>query len=414
MVLVRKSIKQRYHPNTGILSVMEDFRQMTNDCIREGLEFEANGCNRQTPSMKKLSLLSYGRLRERYGGFSGYALCAISKAAGILSARRKSINRGFRTKRPHVSKPLLVSCYGFKIDNGRLVIHLGAETFESIPLNSHTKALLSNAALRVRSFTLTEKSLSLCVSKDVAETEQEPLGTMGIDRNLRNLAAGNAEIVTFYDMAEVVGLGENTRSIISSLKRPDVRIRRKIASKYGKRRAERTRQFLNLVSKRVVSEAKIRKLGIVLEDISGIRKLYRRGNRQGRSFRGKMNSWPFRELRRQIEYKAAWEGVPVIILTKGETRGTTMDCPRCGERLQVPIQSDEEHYRQLWCERCKRWRDRDVVAVLNISSRGWLRFDHSSKEGEASEAVRGNPGCEEEPVILRVDASKLRNAKNMQ
>jgi len=394
---------------------MEDFRQMTNDCIRVGLEFETNRSDNRTPSMKKLSLLSYGEIRKRYGGFSGYSFCAISKAAGILSARRKSINRGFRTKNPYISRPLLVSCYGFKIENGNLIIHLGAETLESVPLNSHTKALLLDSALRVRSFTLTENSLSLCVSKDVEEMkEQELLGTMGIDRNLRNLAAGNAQIVTCYDMADAVEIGENTRSIIRSFKRPDVRVRRKIASKYGKRRSERTRQLLNLISKGVVRDAKARKEVIVFEDILGIRKLYRIGNGQGRQFRGRMNSWPFRELKRQIEYKPAWEGVPSITLTKGETRGTTMDCPRCGERLQVPIRGDEDHYRQLWCECCKRWRDRDIIAVLNISRRGWLRFDHSSKEGGAREAVRGNPGREEEPVILRVDASKLRHAKKTQ
>jgi transposase len=28
-----------------------------------------------------------------------------------------------------------------------------------------------------------------------------------------------------------------------------------------------------------------------------------------------MNSWPFGEFKRQVEYKAAWEGVPVITLT---------------------------------------------------------------------------------------------------
>ena len=59
----------------------------------------------------------------------------------------------------------------------------------------------------------------------------------------------------------------------------------------------------------------MRRQAIAFEDIRGIRKLYRRGNRQGRSFRGRMNSWSFSELKRQVEYKAAWEGVPVITLT---------------------------------------------------------------------------------------------------
>jgi IS605 OrfB family transposase len=32
-----------------------------------------------------------------------------------------------------------------------------------------------------------------------------------------------------------------------------------------------------------------------------------------------MNSWPFHELKRQVEYKAAWEGVPVVTLSTKET-----------------------------------------------------------------------------------------------
>ncbi len=64
----------------------------------------------------------------------------------------------------------------------------------------------------------------------------------------------------------------------------------------------------------------------------------------------------------------------------------------------------------MWCKVCKIWRDRDLVAVPNISRRGWLRFDHSSKkEGETGEAVKGNAEHDGEPLILRVDVSKLRD-----
>jgi len=410
MALARKSIKQRYHPGNQMLLVMECFRRMTNDCIRIGMEFEKENGYVQSPSMKKPSLLSYRQLRDRYGGYSPYALGAISKAAGILSARAKSIKRGFRTRTPYLSRPMLVSCYGFKIQRGNLIIHLDAEKCESIPLNSHTRALLSDATLRVRSFTLTQESVSLCISKDVNAMEHADItGTAGVDRNLRNLAVGDEQLVTYYDIGKIVDIGDITRSIIRSFKRADVRITREIASKYGKRKSDRTTQLINLVSKRVVENALTKRQAIVFEDIAGIRKLYRKGNGQGRSSRARMNSWPFYEVKRQIQYKAAWEGVPVITLTKDETRGTTMDCPRCGERLQVPIRGDKEHHRQLWCEGCKTWRDRDLVAVLNISRRGWLRFDHSSKEGEAEEAVKGNAEHEGEPLILRVDASKLRH-----
>ncbi len=400
-----KSVKQRYTPTPVVSRLMEDFRLMTNDCIRVGLEFERTrgGGESGTPSMRKLSLLCYGQLR-RYRGYAQYRLCAISKAAGILSTRRKSIRRGFRTKNPYVRRSFLASCYGFRVENWNLIIHLDAKRFEYIPLNSHTVGILSNPAVRVRSFTISKDSLSLCLSKEVDTAEVK--SAIGIDRNLRNLTAGNDEQVVYYDMRAVVSIAENTKSVVRSFKRNDLRVEQEIASKYGRRRKERANHILHRVSRDVIARAKANHQVIVFEEIRGIRRLYRRGNGQSREFRGRMNSWPFGEIKRQVEYKAAWEGVPVITLTKGETKGTTMDCPRCGERLQSAVRDDRTHYRQLWCEVCKRWIDRDLAAVLNISRRGWLRFDHSSTEGGASEAVKGNLGHDREPAILRVDASK--------
>ena len=112
-----------------------------------------------------------------------------------------------------------------------------------------------------------------------------------------------------------------------------------------------------------------------------------------------MNSWSFAEIKRQIEYKAAWEGIPIIQLARLETRGTSELCPRCGKKI---TQVDR---RQLWCDQCKKWMmDRDVVAAMNISIKGLARF--ASSKGLAGEAMVQESG-RKEPVILKVDASKL-------
>jgi putative transposase len=170
--LLRKSVKQGFFPSSKVLAVVECFRQMTNDCVRIGLELERRG--HPMTSKQTLANLVYQELRRRYGGYSGYTLGAISRATGILSARSKSIRRGFPTKTPYAKRPTLLSCYGFKIRDGSLVIHIDAKTFESIPLNSHTRELLSsNTEVRVRSFTLSENSLSLCISKVIEEKEAE-------------------------------------------------------------------------------------------------------------------------------------------------------------------------------------------------------------------------------------------------
>lgn len=201
-------------------------------------------------------------------------------------------------------------------------------------------------------------------------------------------------------MNQIITIGETTKDIVKSFKRNDIRIRREISSKYGRRKKNRTANIRNLVSKDVVEEAREKRLAIVFEDIAGIRKLYRRGNGQGRDYRRVMNNhWCFGEIKRQVEYKASWIGVPVINLTATETRGTNSNCYQCGERFQ----DSREKLRSLWCKRCERWFDRDLVAVMNISYRGWLRFSQS--KGLGNEAMVQERGLD--TPILKVDPRKL-------
>jgi len=368
--------------------MMETFRQMVNDCVRIALQNNAS-------TMKKLSKLCYPLLAN-YDVVSYYKLCAISHAAGILANRKKSIKRGLQPRQPYATRPLLISCYGFKIENDVLKVPLGDRQYFDIPLNAYVKNILTDPSLQVRSFTLTtSNTVSICYSKEVAEIECT--GVEGVDRNLRNLTVGNNKNVMQYDLSKAVGIAENTRSIVKSFKRNDVRIRKKITSKYGRRRKSRIGQLLHHVSKAVVQEAKQNKVAIAFEDIRHIRRLYQRGNGQGKNYRSKMNGWSLAEIKRLITYKAEWEGVRIFQLSIKETRGTSQLCPRCRKKI---TQVDR---RQLYCAECKKWMDRDLVAAMNLSIRGLARF--ASSQGLAGEAMRGN--VEKEPLILRVDASKL-------
>lgn len=367
---------------------------MTNDCIKIGLDNNVS-------TMKKLCSISYPKLC-RYDIISYYKLCAISRAAGILANRKKSIRRGFPTKDPCIKKHILTSCYGFKIKGRILKIPVGNKKYYNIPMNAHTRLLLSEQSLIVRSFTLTaNNSVSISYSKDAVDIECT--STNGIDRNLRNLTVGNCEKVVHYDLSDTIEIAEVTKDVIKSFKRDDVRIRRKIASKYGLRSRNRINQILHRVSKDVVGTAKKTKSALVFEDIRNIRRLYLRGNGQNKQRRYVMNSgWSFGEIKRQIEYKAVWEGVPIIQLSRHETRGTSKFCPQCGKRTQESM--DPRRRRGLWCESCRRWFDRDVLAAMNLSLKGLLRF--GSSKGDVGEAVKGNVD-NPYPLILRVDASKL-------
>src|SRR6266566_1125710 len=395
-LLAVKSVWQHYAPTRDVLGLLEVFRRMVNESIRIGL---ANNVS----SLRKLSLLSYNQL-ARCDSPSCYKLCAISRAAGILAARKKSHRRGFTARTPYAVKQQLVSCYGFKTKSGGLEIPVSRGKRLSIPLTKHTLDVISQPGIKVPSFTLTQNKLCLCIARDPAVIECA--STVGVDRNLRNLTFGNDQETSHYDLSKCVGIAKTSVRILASFRRDDARIRTRIASKYGERRTSRTSNLLHNATKTIVAVAVQRRTAIVLENIEGIRSLYRKGNCQGRKYRGRMNGWSLGEAQRQIEYKARWAGLPVIRLSRRETRGSSVSCPRCGERLQ----SDKRLERKLWCGKSRVVMDRDQVAAINLARRGRVRFARSrppillEAQGRAVEAVKGNPTT---TVIPGVDAPKL-------
>lgn len=337
--VVVKAVKQPYQPTAELLRMMETFRQMVNDCIRIGLAHDIS-------ARIKLTKLCYHEL-ERYNIYSTYKICAISHAAGILANRKTSIRRGFEPRQPYTKRPLLATYTRFKIVDSVLKVPLGNRRYFDVPLNSYVKSILADPSLQVRSITLTvSNAVSICYSREVKEIECARIE--GVDRNLRNLTVGNKENIMQYDLSKTVDVAENTRCIVRSFKRNDVRIRKRVATKYGKRRKNRINQLLHHVSKAVVEKAKQDKAALAFEDIRRIRRLYQRGNGQGTNYRSKLNSWSFSEIKRLITYKAAWEGVPVIQLSVKETRGTSQLCPRCGKRI-----TQADRFRQLYCTECK-------------------------------------------------------------
>src|SRR6058998_538043 len=144
-LLAVKSVWQYYVPSSDVLRLLELFRKMVNESLRIGMANDAS-------SLRKLSLLSYNQLAQ-YDSPSYYKLCAISRAAGILAARKKSLRRGFTTRIPYTFRQQLVSCYGLKIRNGALDFPVSRGKRFSIPLTKHVLEIISQPGVKVRSFT---------------------------------------------------------------------------------------------------------------------------------------------------------------------------------------------------------------------------------------------------------------------
>jgi predicted transposase len=109
IVTAIESVKQTFQSTPELSQLMETFRRMVNDSIKNGLENNIS-------TMKKLSNLAYKQLTG-YNIMSYYKLCAISHAAGILASRKKSIKRGLKPRHPYATRTIqsgkkCINCIG--------------------------------------------------------------------------------------------------------------------------------------------------------------------------------------------------------------------------------------------------------------------------------------------------------------
>ena len=96
----------------------------------------------------------------------------------------------------------------------------------------------------------------------------------------------------------------------------------------------------------------------------------------------KHRRFPYGRLASMIKYKAEWEGLPVIQLTRHETYGTSSRCSECGSLTR-------KSGRMLHCESCHIWINRDINACISQAKRGRTRLVRSllREKGPPVEAV---------------------------
>jgi putative transposase len=347
-ITAMKSLSFKYSASEELSSLLEDFRLMCNDAIRIALsEKPRNRFN--------LIGLAYSRLKG-YGLHTHYILSACEVAYSIYrNKRRKTI--------PYVGKAFLkLDNQSYKLDHLLLRIPTTPRHFIFLTLrgSEYHLSFIDDSNLKRGSITITERTVSITFSKESRKVG--PVGYIGIDVNEKNvtISANDGYTHQFTELGEVVEIKQRYREIrakIGSSTRQDNRTSKKLYAKYGRREKNRTVQRIHRITKAIVEYAAESHLGIKMEKLTGIRKLYRKGNGQGRMFRGRMNSWVFGETQRQTDYKAAWVGVPVYHVNP---RGTSQKCPDCGSRV-VPLQE-----RMLYCAQCDKTWDRDELASRNI------------------------------------------------
>jgi len=310
---------------------------------------------KQKPTSRfKLIELAYPRLKD-YGLHTHYILSACEVAHSVFKNRT-------RKAAPYIKRHFIkLGSQSYTLDH--LIVRIPTRPRRFIYLTLHASnyhlSFLDDPALKRGSITLTDSGLALALSKEI--TEIEPRGRIGIDVNERNVTwADSSGVVVKEDTSRIAELKERHKAIrakIAQRTSKDRRIQKRLLARYWKRERDRTTTAIHRITKRIVEHAKTNNQAIVMENLKGIRRLYRKGNGQGKSFRGRMNSWIFREEQRQIEYKATWKGIPTHYVNP---RNTSRKCPDCGSSL-IELEG-----RRLWCPSCIKSEDRDVVASKNL------------------------------------------------
>lgn len=131
----------------------------------------------------------------------------------------------------------------------------------------------------------------------------------------------------------------------------------KVVKRIGNKESRITNDQLHKIAKAIVDEAERLNAIIAIGNPKGIRR-----NGKGRRFNRKLNSWPFRKLRRYIEYKANWRGIRVVEVNEAYT---SQRCWRCGT---IGMRSGR-HHGLFECPRCGLKENADRNGAFNIGRR---------------------------------------------
>ncbi len=341
-------------------------------------------------SRTRLAQVAYQVLAHEHAIYRPYIVSAIGAALAVLKAHRRRLRKGHASSPPYVHKPFLVAenqSYWLDRDSGRIRIPIrgtaGVQLF--LPLSVWHRSYLNDRSWELGSITVVPGKIIIAVCK-VRPAMFEPSSAIALDTNERTLdgvlaANKTAELVTIGlgGVQEVQTTHFRRRRRLAERKSHDRRVGKNLIRREGRREHNRVMQRLHRVSKALVTAAAGSKAAIVLEHLT----LHGAGGRSHRMSR-RLSSWPRGELHRQIEYKAALAGVPVI---KVNPAWTSKTCPVCGARRRDRVGQD------FVCSVCDWEMDRQHNPACNI-----LLSALASNETLAR-AVRFRPGALRDDVV---------------
>lgn len=212
----------------------------------------------------------------------------------------------------------------------------------------------------------------------------ENQGAVGVDLGVTALATLSTD--------EIFAGQKALRSLLARVKRLARSLSRKIkgSRNYAKAKIKLSRLHAVAPDRRI---ANIRRDGLHKLTTSitrrfqliGIEDLNVKGMLGNRCLARSIEDMGFGELRRQLEYKAAWRVGQVVVVDRWYPSSKTCSC--CGDRLDVL----DLQVRQWRCPDCGTLHDRDVNAAINLRSMA-VSSTVSACRGEGTGLARETQG----------------------
>jgi len=351
--------------------LLENFRLAVNNAIRAGLQARVTSRN-------ALCKIAYKDSREQHPGiYAQHLVSAFEVAGSVLKNHRRRVRKGVACRIPFVKRLMMkAENQAYKLDRRSGVIDLpiraGCHVELRLIVSQYHRKYLDDMTLSLGSLTVLPDRVIVAFRKD-APKPYVPESALSLDTNERSLDGvfvegdvAKAVKAEFPHIAIIQQRHHDRRKRLQKKKAHDRRTSRNLCRREGTREHHRIDYRLHQVADSVLKFAEERKSAIVLEDLKGFK------SKRSKELNRRLSMWPRRKLHQIIEYKAQWNGIPVI---KVDPRNSSRTCPIC-RKIQYSRMGAK-----FKCV-CGWHMDRHINASMNLlqtaiskGMAGGLRFD---------------------------------------
>lgn len=306
----------------------------------------------------RLHKLLYRDLRSRFALSAQMAVRCVAKVCEAYK-RDKTIQPVFREQG---AVPYDERILSWKSEDRVSLLTLEGRILVPLRLGDFQRTRLASGKRRGQCDVLIRKAciyISVCI-KEVEPIPTEPVGFLGVDLGVKNLAVDSDGTTHTGKTVETVRLRLHclTRSLQAKGTRSAKRHLRRLAG----REARFRRNTNHILSKALVVRAKDTQRGLALEDLKGISI----GTTVRRRQRRRHKSWAFNQLRAYAAYKAAMAGVVLVLVDPRNTSRTCPDCLQCAKENR----KTRDNFK---CVACGLAGPSDHIAARNIAAKAAVK-----------------------------------------